>query len=76
MPGGNLRMYVIYARPEDYPDSYVVRGWSVGVKQIFPDSSPIAVVPTMVEARKALPPGVCQMSGGDKNDPTIVGVWM
>lgn len=74
-----IRMYAIYKRPQDYPNSWVLRGWEVrdGIKEPCPDLHPI-VCSSRSEARghiARLSPGATLIDSNDP-DPSVEEVWM
>jgi hypothetical protein len=70
-----LIMYVIYCRPADYPDSYVVRRWGIGDGYARPEDVPLAVVPTLRWARAQIPEGLFHHRRQPQDDPVIVETW-
>jgi hypothetical protein len=70
-----LIMYVIYCRPADYPDSYVVRRWGIGPGYERAEAVPLAVVPTLRRAREQIPLGLTHFRRQPGDDPVIVEVW-
>ena len=56
--------YCIYANPKDYPGAFVVRRWAIRpmISHPVPDKEPIAVVGTIEEARKHVPPGLVRIT--------------
>lgn len=70
-----LIQYTIYARPRDYPNSFVVRRWRIYANDLRPDPS-VNVCQTLEEARSCIPPGLVRIPRFRDDDPTIVEVWM
>jgi deferrochelatase/peroxidase EfeB len=70
-----LKQYAIYERPDDHPESYVLREWLILPGQTLPgDSHKVA---TLEAARALLPAGVSKVSEGPEPDaPKLVEVWM
>ena len=73
---GTLPMWVIYERPRDYPNGYVVRRHVV-----VPGSGiwvdPIAVGVSSLElARREIPQGLFRRGRQDGDDPAIKEVWI
>lgn len=78
MPGPNeIRQWVIYYNPADYPGKYVVREWAVIVGQREPIAAveAAAVVDTIEAARAVIPPAMVDIGRRDDDDPVIVEVW-
>ena len=71
-----MRMYVIYWRPIDYPDSYVVRGWTIGPGTMRSDEQPTAVTESLKKARGHIPAGMQITLPSKDDDPVIVEVWI
>jgi len=74
----SLRMWVIYERPSDFPNSCVARGHTVTASGSIPDAGlPRVIGPTVERVRELLPPGLVQIQRrGDDPDPCIAEVWM
>lgn len=74
-----IRVYAIYDRPTDYPESIVVRGWEIvlGLRELQPDAD-ATEMPDVEAARKwiksLVPEARCIDS--DDPDPNLVEVWM
>jgi hypothetical protein len=66
-----VNMWVIYSRPLDYPDHYVVRRWRDNV----PDQL-CQLAETLDEARQYVPDGLVQIPAADGDDPCIAEVWL
>lgn len=71
-----LRHFVVYYDPRDYPSKYVVRGWSVTECSIVPDPEPIIVTDSLTAARNAVPMGLIMLPRFSNDSPAIVEVWM
>jgi hypothetical protein len=70
-----LVMYVIYDRPKDYPNLFVLRRWQIegGVEKPL---NIMATGPTVAEVRKSVPAGSIRMPVYDNDDPVILEVWL
>ena len=67
-----LRMWVVYAHPTDYPDSYVARMWL----NEQPTAS-IVICPTLETMRSQLiEMGLAPITRDPKDDPKIVETWL
>ena len=71
------RIFTVYERPEDYPDGYVVRGWTVF------DGDPLPVPDSIAQrfkdlkaARRSIPSGLHRVERARSDDPTICEVWL
>lgn len=73
-----MRMWVIYDKPLDFPNSVVVREWTVSASGPVPKTGwPLAIGPSVDAVRGAVPPGTVRVQGpGDDPDPCIVEVWI
>jgi hypothetical protein len=72
-----MKIFVIYERPKDYPDQFVVRGWTVdfnGDGQARADAAAL-FAPDLVAARKLIPRGFYNMGRQPEDDPVIAEVW-
>lgn len=73
-------MFVVYDRPRDQPDAFVVRRHYVflrnGAPQFACDASPVAVTPTLDAARAAVPRRRTRIPRDVDDDPAIVEVWL
>jgi len=69
-----LPMWVVTARPSDFPDNFVARLW-LSLPQ--PAVSTVAIVADRLgDLRAALPPGLCRLARAPADDPVIVEVWI
>jgi hypothetical protein len=72
-----LRMYVVYDHPFDYPDEFVARGWVyTGPNAPRADPDIFARGPTLASVRGQLPGGVYNLGRYACDDPKIVEVWI
>jgi hypothetical protein len=67
-------MWVIYERPADYPDGYVVRLWYVSAQNTM-EPGEARTYPTLEAARDALPQGLFPVPRSPKDDEKIVESW-
>lgn len=68
-------MWVIYERPADYPQGYVLRpqlASRYGVS-VAPERQ---VASTVEEVRALLPPGLVCLGRQEQDDPSILEVWI
>jgi hypothetical protein len=73
-----MLLWVIYARPTDYPHHYVVRAWIVNEHGMFASGTGVCV-DTAIQARTViLDAGGCMiLREPDINpDPRILEVWI
>lgn len=70
-----LAMWVIYERPSDYPESFVVRRVQVVAgKLLFDKTRELRL--TLEEARAAIPAGLHNLGRQPGDDPVIREVWL
>ena len=65
---------MIYEKPSDYPNSFVVRRWRVTGEGPMPMEAYPA--PTLKEARKFVPRELYRLPRDPSDDKTIVEVWI
>jgi len=71
-----LDMWVIYDRPSDYPDKYVVRKWAIMSKAAPLASVGQSVHDTLDQAREAIPQGLFKLDRFIDDDLAIKEVWV
>lgn len=71
-----LRIFVIYDSPRDFPGKYVVREQRADRSGVSVAAAPLAVVDTLGEARRAVPPGLFRIVRDPSDDPVIVESWI
>jgi hypothetical protein len=71
-----MRSYAIYKNPSDYPDKFVVRGWTSENFELTPDADPMIVTDTLEEARTVIPIHCIGFPPHKKDDPCIVETWI
>jgi hypothetical protein len=69
-------MYVVYCRPSDFPNSFVVRRFTVGDRGTVPDPLPFAVGNTLEAVRAVVPFGLYRMDRWRLDEPQIVEFWL
>lgn len=74
--GALLTLYVIYGRPLDYPDEFVVRRWDGMSGSQIDQGLPFARGSTLPDVRAGLPAGLFNLGRDRFDDPTIVEVWI
>ena len=70
-----LSMWVIYERPRDYPEYFVVRRWRVdraGASAL----EACALVASLADAREHVPRGAVNIGREPEDDPVIVESWV
>lgn len=66
-------MFVIYERPKDYPDHYVIRRWGGPGLQ---DRDYFQLGKTLEEARRFVPPHCIRFPRDPRDEPQIVESWI
>ncbi|MNC10508.1 hypothetical protein D3C87_1700750 [compost metagenome] len=71
----HLKNWVIYERPVEYPDHFVIRLWLVVNGRLV--LTPVQkFAKTLQEARKAIPPGLICFRRDASDVPELVETWM
>jgi hypothetical protein len=72
-----LAIFVVYDRPLDYRQAFVVRQWRVmGNGSLRPELRPHAVAPSLSAARRSLPEGLTRIPRHPRDDQAIAEVWV
>lgn len=70
-----LKIWVIFERPRDYPDGFVVRPFLIGPGTVTP--CPFArYAKDLAGARAYLPQGLYRMDRAPDDDPVVVESWL
>lgn len=67
-------MWVIYERPRDFPDGFIVRRWDINGPDPIP--GPAYAEPTLEAARRHVPPGLVRLPRFENDEPHIVEAWL
>lgn len=70
-----LRFWVIYEKPLDFPNSFVVRQWIVNNGESQPEPGYI-LAPDLATARAAIPAARYRLPRSERDEPQIVEVWV
>lgn len=70
-----IEQWVIYRKPADYPQGYVVRRWLVDADAMVPDEN-AEYARNLEGARAKIPQGMTSLPRLAGDDPCIVEVWM
>jgi len=70
-----LAFWVIYNKPSDYPNHFVVRRQRALPGEIVPEKL-AQIAETLEEARKLIPPGLYCLGRFPDDDPVIVESWI
>lgn len=71
-----LTQYVIYERPRDFPNHWVVLAWDIVRGQLEPTPHGDVVLADSLEAaRDSVPPGLIRLGRNPSDEQTIVEVW-
>ena len=71
----DLRMYVIYDHPRDFPNSVVLRRWRVTPDGPQPEGCCL-LTHSITEARAFVPDGLVNTGRQLSDDPAIAEVWL
>jgi hypothetical protein len=71
-----MSVFVIYEKPKDYPQGYVVRRWEVAMGSMEAQAMESARVATIEEARALIPEGLFRMDRALEDEPQIVETWI
>ena len=67
-------MWVIYERPRDFPQGFIVRRWDITGPG--PTPGPAYAELTLEAARRHVPPGLECLPRFENDEPTIVEAWL
>lgn len=70
-----LAMWVIYERPSDHPDDFVLCRHVVGPGTVMADAR-MYCAPTLDEIRLMLPSGLVCIGRSESDEPQIVETWL
>jgi hypothetical protein len=68
--------YVVYERPKDYPNHFVVREWRIHSDGSIEARQSCALAPTLEEARTFIPAWCINIGRQLWDDPSIKEVWI
>jgi hypothetical protein len=71
-----MEMFVVYARPKDYPDKFVVRRWWITPGKPEPDADWVYVAETLEEVRAKVPGWCVRLERNPQDEPQIVECWI
>lgn len=71
-----LDLWVIYERPRDYPQGFVVRRWEVTPGEPERPDAVALYAPDLFAARCLVPPGKFNLHRQPEDDVAIREVWM
>ena len=70
-----LNMWVVYERPTDHPDHFVVRRWEVDNWRSTATAD-FSLADDLDGARAKVPPGLACIARHPSDEPQIVEVWL
>jgi hypothetical protein len=71
----HMKNWVIYERPQDYPEHYVMRLWLVVNGRLI--ITPVTkFAKTLEDIRKDVPPGLICFLRDESDVPQLVETWM
>lgn len=71
-----MEMFVIYERPRDYPDGYVMRRWEIGGSVSPRPTDYFITGKTLEEVRRAVPPHCIRLHRHPNDETQIVETWI
>jgi hypothetical protein len=71
-----LTLWVIYEKPRDFPDAWVVRPQTVHRGGAIVPSPTAVLCPSLEVARQYVPPGKVCLARDPNDDPVIVESWI
>lgn len=74
MTAAALIQYVIFEKPRDYPDHFVVRRFHIANGEIQAELH-CELATSLDEARSHVPRGMCRIGRLENDDPQVVEVW-
>jgi hypothetical protein len=69
-------MWVVYARPSDYPDKFVARVWEFGADLSPRPTEYFRLAKTLEDLRLLIPAHLVRLERDPKDEPQIVEVWV
>jgi hypothetical protein len=70
-----LKIYTVYDHPKDYPNNYVIRGYTIDGKPL-PDEEPLLFTNLDVGRQLMEAAGKTRISRAPEDDPCIVESWL
>jgi hypothetical protein len=71
-----MEMFVVYERPRDYPDKFVLRRWSIGPGSAEGDADWFVLGETLDDVRAAVPQHCIRVGRSPHDEPQIVESWV
>lgn len=71
-----LKLFTIYDHPKDYPDHFVVRGFTIAGGVPIPDKEPLLFKYLEVARQLMLGAGKHRLPPNPEDDPVIVESWI
>lgn len=72
-----ITQYVIYERPAEFPNHWVVLAWDVVSGQLEPvPHGEVVLTDSLDAARATVPPGHTRIGRNPSDEQTIVEVWV
>lgn len=73
----SIDVLVVYARPREHPDKYVVRRWAISGSDRWIDPKPVAICDTLTAARHTInPPPRYNVGRCNEEDPEVFEIWL
>jgi hypothetical protein len=71
-----MEMFVVYERPKDYPDKFVVRRWSISGERVDADGDWFFLGETLEDVREKVPRHCIRIHRHPYDEPQILEVWI
>jgi hypothetical protein len=73
---GELEIFVIYERPRDYPEHFVMRRWAVSSDKKIQATDYFRLADSLDEARSYVPAHCIRVERDPKDEPQVVESWI
>lgn len=74
-PRIEMSQWVVYERPRDYPNKFVLRRWDIRAGSMIATDD-LQTADSLAAIRKAVPAGLYRLKRFEEDDPCIVEVWL
>lgn len=70
-----MKQYVIYDKPKDYPNAFVLREWIINAGEVIAGDL-LIIDEDIYKVREKIPDGCVMIPPFDNDDPAIFEVWI
>jgi hypothetical protein len=71
-----MEMFVVYQRPRDFPNHFVMRRWTATAGKAEPDQDYFILGETLDQVRQSVPRNCVRLERDPNDDPVIVEIWL